>query len=129
MTESTAKYIESDANIMMGKPVITGTRITVESILDRIAAGESLSEIKKSHPKINIEHIKATLQYATEEIKITALVKWYEEGVISQSKASEIAGMSRVQFLNCLAAHEVSPFQQSAAELAADVEAALKFAQ
>lgn len=56
-----------------------------------------------------------------ESMKITALVKWYEEGKISQSKASEIAGISRQEFLKALYMHNVSPFQLSCKELEDEV--------
>ena len=39
------KMIVSDPNIMMGKPVVVGTRITVELILDKLAAGETVEQI------------------------------------------------------------------------------------
>ncbi len=51
------------------------------------------------------------------EIKLTALTKWYEEGKISQSKASEIGGVSRQEFLEYLYLHNVSPYQISKEEL------------
>ena len=50
-------------------------------------------------------------------MKVAALVKWYEEGLISQSKAAEIAGISRQAFLECLYEHHVSPYQLSPEEL------------
>jgi len=50
-------------------------------------------------------------------IKIAALVRWYEEGKISQSKAAEIAGVSRQEFLEYLFIHHVSPYQISEDEL------------
>ena len=52
-----------------------------------------------------------------EAMKIAALVKWYEEGIVSQSKAAEIAGISRQQFLEQLYAHNVSPYQLTPGEL------------
>ncbi len=50
-------------------------------------------------------------------MKITALVKWYEESVISQSKTSEIAGISRQEFLDHLYLHNISPYQLDENEL------------
>ena len=38
-------FIESDPNVMMGKPVIAGTRITVELVLEKLAAGETVEQI------------------------------------------------------------------------------------
>lgn len=56
-----------------------------------------------------------------ESMKITAVVKWYEEGRISQSKAAEIAGISRQEFLQQLFIHGVSPFQITPEELRNEV--------
>jgi predicted HTH domain antitoxin len=52
------------------------------------------------------------------EFRLAAAVKWYEVGRISQSKAAELAGLSRREFLDALAGYGVSPFQVSPAELA-----------
>jgi len=54
-------------------------------------------------------------------MKITALVKWYEEGLISQSKAAEIAGISRQEFLKQLYKHNVTPYQISDEDLINEV--------
>ena len=56
-----------------------------------------------------------------ESMKITALVKWYEEGKVSQSKAAEIAGISRQEFLEQLFLHKVSPYQLTSEELINEV--------
>jgi uncharacterized protein (DUF433 family) len=61
--------IESNPSIMMGKPVITGTRITIESILERLAAGESVENIIISNPRLTREAIQATLMFATEALR------------------------------------------------------------
>jgi predicted HTH domain antitoxin len=52
------------------------------------------------------------------EFRLAAAVKWYEVGRISQSKAAELAGLSRREFLDALAAYGVSPLQSSPSELA-----------
>jgi predicted HTH domain antitoxin len=54
------------------------------------------------------------------EMRIAAAVKWYENGVISQSKAAEIAGLSRAEFVNALNQFKVSPFQYTADEIVAE---------
>jgi len=56
-----------------------------------------------------------------ESMKVAALVKWYEEGRLSQAKAAEIAGISRQEFLEQLFLHRVSPYQLSAEELINEV--------
>ncbi|MEA5620873.1 UPF0175 family protein [Cronbergia sp. UHCC 0137] len=55
------------------------------------------------------------------EMRLAAAVKWYEVGMISQSKASEIAGVSRQQFLEALNRYNVSPFQVTPEELAEEL--------
>lgn len=55
------------------------------------------------------------------EMRLAAAVKWYEIEEISQSKAAEIAGVSRAEFLSALARFNVSPFQISADDLIQEV--------
>jgi predicted HTH domain antitoxin len=55
------------------------------------------------------------------EMRLAAAVKWYEMEEISQSKAAEIAGISRAEFLSELARFNVSPFQITADELIQEV--------
>lgn len=56
--------IVSDPKVMMGKPVIKGTRITVESILERLGAGESFEQVLEAHPCLTREAIQAALGFA-----------------------------------------------------------------
>lgn len=58
------QYITSDVKILTGKPVIKGTRISVELILDKLAAGETPEQILNSHPHISLDSIKACISYA-----------------------------------------------------------------
>jgi hypothetical protein len=51
------------------------------------------------------------------QMRLAAAVKWYEIGRISQSKAAEVAGLSRAEFLAALPHFGVTPFQYSAEEL------------
>ncbi|MDP2365065.1 MAG: DUF433 domain-containing protein [Ignavibacteria bacterium] len=60
-------YIISNPEIMMGKPIIAGTRITVELILEKLKAGESISQIKNSYPLLSEDEIRSTLHW---ELKI-----------------------------------------------------------
>lgn len=55
------------------------------------------------------------------EMKLAAVVKWYEMGIISQSKSSELAGLTRREFLEALKRFEVSPFQTSPDELEREI--------
>jgi uncharacterized protein (DUF433 family) len=54
----------SDPKIMMGKPVITATRVTVESILEALGAGESIKQIQTGHPRLTREAILAAMDFA-----------------------------------------------------------------
>jgi len=60
------QWIVSDPNVMMGKPVIVGTRITVELILEKLAAGETIEQILDAHPRLTREAIQAALAFAKE---------------------------------------------------------------
>jgi predicted HTH domain antitoxin len=51
------------------------------------------------------------------ELRLTAAVKWYELGRLSQGKAAEAAGLSRAAFISELARFGVSPFQETAEEV------------
>jgi uncharacterized protein (DUF433 family) len=61
--------IVSDPKVMMGKPVIKGTRITVELILDKLAAGETVSQILASHPRLTEESVRAALAFASQALR------------------------------------------------------------
>ena len=61
--------IISDPNIMMGKPVIKGTRITVEIILEKVANGESIDQILNEHPRLTKQGIQACFAFAAEALK------------------------------------------------------------
>ncbi len=61
--------IVSNPKIMMGKPVIVGTRITVEFILEKLAAGETSEQILDAHPRLTGEAISAALAFAAEALR------------------------------------------------------------
>jgi uncharacterized protein (DUF433 family) len=63
------QWIVSDPSVMMGKPVVTGTRITVELILEKLAAGESMEQILDVHPRLTREAIWAALAFAKEALR------------------------------------------------------------
>ncbi|NOT00362.1 MAG: DUF433 domain-containing protein [Phycisphaerales bacterium] len=52
-------YIERNPEVMCGKPVIKGTRITVEFILERLGNGWSVDELIESFPHLRPEHFRA----------------------------------------------------------------------
>ena len=61
--------ITSDPEIMMGKPVIAGTRITVELILEKLAAGESMEQILSEHPRLTKEAFRAAIEFAAAALR------------------------------------------------------------
>ncbi|MEA3338327.1 MAG: DUF433 domain-containing protein [Chloroflexota bacterium] len=61
--------IRSDPLVMMGKPVITGTRITVELVLEKLAAGETIEQVLDAHPRLTHESIHAALAFAAETLR------------------------------------------------------------
>ena len=63
------KFIQSNPSVMMGKPVIIGTRITVELILEKLAAGETVEQILDAHPRLSKDAIQAALDFAAKALK------------------------------------------------------------
>lgn len=61
--------IISDPRVMMGKPVVAGTRITVELILEKLAAGETVEQILDAHPRLSRQAIRAALAFAAEALR------------------------------------------------------------
>jgi len=61
--------IRSDPAVLAGKPVIVGTRITVELILDKLAAGESTDQLLEAHPRLTEDGIAAALAFAAAALK------------------------------------------------------------
>jgi uncharacterized protein (DUF433 family) len=62
---SSQDRIIADQNILVGKPVIRGTRLAVEFIIDLLAEGWSESEILRNYPGVTREDIQACLAYAS----------------------------------------------------------------
>ena len=62
------KHILSDPKVMMGKPVIAGTRITVELILEKLAAGETIEQLLESHPRLTRKDVLSALAFTTETL-------------------------------------------------------------
>jgi uncharacterized protein (DUF433 family) len=62
------RLIQSDPSVMMGKAVIAGTRITVELILEKLAAGETIDQLLQAHPRLSKEAIYAALDFAAQAL-------------------------------------------------------------
>ena len=61
-------YIESNASVMLGKPIIKGTRITVALILKKLSEGATLSQLLTAYPSLSTEAVSAALAYASDVI-------------------------------------------------------------
>ena len=61
--------IESRPDVMMGKPVVAGTRITVELILEKLAAGESIEDLLEAHPRLTRDAVHAALAFAARALR------------------------------------------------------------
>lgn len=62
--------IVSDPEVMMGKPVVAGTRITVEYILEELAHGQPIDALVDSHPTLTREGVLAALEYAARVLRL-----------------------------------------------------------
>ena len=64
-----AELIHSDPTVMMGKPIVLGTRITVELILEKLSAGETVDQILEAHPRLTREGVLAALNFAAQALR------------------------------------------------------------
>ena len=60
--------LEINPEIMMGKPIIKGTRITVELLLRKLSEGMSIEELLKAYPNLKPEDVYAVLSYSADVI-------------------------------------------------------------
>ena len=67
--EDALSRITTDPKILTGKPVVRGTRIAVEFVVDLLAAGWSHAQILESYPHLSEEDIRACLAYAGELLR------------------------------------------------------------
>ena len=63
--------IVRDPEIMVGKPTIAGTRITVELILRRLAEGLTIVEITDDYPHLSVDQVRAAIDYAANAVSVT----------------------------------------------------------
>lgn len=61
--------IHTDTDVMMGKPVVAGTRITVELILEKLAAGEPVEQIVEAYSHLTREDVQAALNFAARALR------------------------------------------------------------
>ena len=66
--------IERHPDVMLGKPVFSGTRITVEFVLERLSQGATAVELVANYDGLKLEHISAALAYAAAAVRHDDLV-------------------------------------------------------
>ena len=65
----TTQGIRSDPAVMMGKPVVEGARITVESILEALGAGQTIEQVLEAHPRLTREGVLAAVRFGAEVLR------------------------------------------------------------
>ena len=68
-TNMKASKVVSDPAVMTGKPVIAGTRITVELILEKLAAGETEVRILDAYPHLESDAVRAALAFGAQALR------------------------------------------------------------
>jgi uncharacterized protein (DUF433 family) len=68
MTVKWQDYIEERKDVMLGKPVFKGTRLTVEHVLRELGMGTSHEELLRNYPRLKAEHLQAAIQYAADVV-------------------------------------------------------------
>ena len=72
-------------------------------------------------PEDVLSSVRKDPERFTQELRLAAAVKWYDMGLVSQSRAAEISGLSRSEFISALGRFEVSVFQYDKNEIAEEV--------
>ena len=62
------KRIQIDRKIMVGKPVIRGTRVTIENIMNELALGLTPAEIVDLYPRLTVDDVRAACAYAARSL-------------------------------------------------------------
>jgi uncharacterized protein (DUF433 family) len=76
-----AELIQSNSSIMMGKPVVAGTRIRVELIQEKLAEGETIDQLLDAHPRLGKEGILAALRFAVSALRAAVVYPIAEHGL------------------------------------------------
>ena len=74
MIDAMNELIVVDPNIMVGKPVVRGTRITVEHILTQLRHGRTIDELLEGYPTLTREGIEAAVAFAIEAVHMQRAV-------------------------------------------------------
>lgn len=81
-----------------------------------------MTTIQYQLPASTFSALRMSPEDFAREMKLAACVQWFAQGIVSQGKAAEIAGLSRVEFLQELGRRKVSGVQVTEGELAADLD-------
>ena len=73
------ELIQSDPAVMMGKPVVAGTRITVELILEKLSAEETIDQVLEVHPRLTREGVLAALSFAAQALRADVVYPTVEQ--------------------------------------------------
>lgn len=63
------EHITTDSEILLGKPIIKGTRISIEFILERLATGWSVEQLLENYPRLTLDDLMAVYAYAYDCMK------------------------------------------------------------
>jgi uncharacterized protein (DUF433 family) len=63
------KTIMKDEGVMLGKPIVAGTRLTVELILEKLAAGEGVGPLVESYPRLDRESVREAMLFAAGRVE------------------------------------------------------------
>jgi uncharacterized protein (DUF433 family) len=62
-------HIHADPSILMGKPVVAGTRVTVELILEKLGSGETIEQLLEAHPRLTRDGVLAAVLFGAAAIR------------------------------------------------------------
>ena len=62
-------HIHTDPEVLLGKPVVKGTRLSVEFLLERLASGWTEKDLLENYPRLTMADIQAVFSYALEGLK------------------------------------------------------------
>ena len=78
--EKMLEHIEVDPDVMVGKPVIKGTRLTVEYVLGLLAQGATQNEIMEEYPGVTEEDIQASLLFGAKTLEVIDFMPLFKKG-------------------------------------------------
>lgn len=93
------EYISSNENVLLGKPTITGTRLSVEHIIGLLAQGWSEQQILDNYPRLTPESLQAVFAFIQDCIKDGLLYSNAQDSIALKLLANENIPMAGVTFL------------------------------